>query len=121
MSIQLVVSLDEICSACPNHQFLTDEENPREKKEICEAQEKVFRYDHGVLEACGLTEGEELNFLEFAQKVQKKVIDTGLREKICGDCEWNEICSEKAVDGKIKIFYVDFSKRYLKFHIDFIK
>ena len=43
--------LDEICSACPNHQFLTDEENPREKKEICEAQEKVFRYDHGVLEA----------------------------------------------------------------------
>ena len=41
-------------------------------------------------------EGEELNFLEFAQKVQKKVIDTGLREKICGDCEWNEICSEKS-------------------------
>ncbi len=69
---------------------------PGEKKEICEAQEKVFRYDHGVLEACGLTEGEELNFLEFAQKVQKKVIDTGLREKICGDCEWNEICSEKS-------------------------
>ena len=34
--------------------------------------------------------------LEFAQKVQKKVIDTGLREKICGDCEWNEICSEKS-------------------------
>ena len=67
-----------------------------ETKEICEAQEKVFRYDHGVLEACGLTEGEELNFLEFAQKVQKKVIDTGLREKICGDCEWNEICSEKS-------------------------
>ena len=91
VSIQLVVSLDEICSACPNHQFLTDEENPGEKKEICEA-----RYDHGVLEACGLTEGEELNFLEFAQKVQKKVIDTGLREKICGDCEWNEICSEKS-------------------------
>ena len=56
VSIRLVVSLDEICSACPNHQFLTDEENPGEKKEI----------------------------------------DTGLREKICGDCEWNEICSEKS-------------------------
>lgn len=70
--IRLVVSLDEICSACPNHQFLTDEENSGETKEICEAQEKVFRYDHGVLEACGLTEGEELNFLEFAQKVQKR-------------------------------------------------
>lgn len=40
VSIQLVVSLDEICSACPNHQFLTDEENPREKKEICEARKK---------------------------------------------------------------------------------
>ena len=110
--IRLVVSLDEICSACPNHQFLTDEENPGEKKEICEAQEKVFRYDHGVLEACGLTEGEELNFLEFAQKVQKKVIDTvsGMKSAV-----------RKADDGKIKIFYVDFSKRYLKFHIDFIK
>ena len=48
VSIQLVVSLDEICSACPNHQFLTDEENPGEKKEICEAQEKVFRYAGGL-------------------------------------------------------------------------
>ena len=43
--IRLVVSLDEICSACPNHQFLTDEENSGETKEICEAQEKVFRYE----------------------------------------------------------------------------
>ena len=30
--IRLVVSLDEICSACPNHQFLIDEENSGEKK-----------------------------------------------------------------------------------------
>ena len=65
------------------------------EKEICEAQEKVYRYDHGVLDACGLAEGEELNFLEFTRKVQEKVIDTGLRAKICGDCQWNNICSEK--------------------------
>ena len=91
--IRLVVSLDEICSACPNHQVTVEASG--EEKEICEAQEKVYRYDHGVLDACGLAEGEEMNFLEFTRKVQEKVIDTGLREKICGDCQWNSICSEK--------------------------
>lgn len=93
VSIRLVVSLDEICSACPNRQVTVEASGV--EKEICEAQEKVYRYDHGVLDACGLAEGEELNFLEFTRKVQEKVIDTGLRAKICGDCQWNNICSEK--------------------------
>lgn len=93
VSIRLVVSLDEICSACPNRQVTVEASGA--EKEICEAQEKVYRYDHGVLDACGLAEGEELNFLEFTRKVQEKVIDTGLRAKICGDCQWNSICSEK--------------------------
>ena len=93
VSIRLVVSLDEICSACPNRQVTVEASGV--EKEICEAQEKVYRYDHGVLDACGLAEGEELNFLEFTRKVQEKVIDTGLRAKICGDCQWHNICSEK--------------------------
>ena len=62
VSIRLVVSLDEICSACPNRQVTVEASGA--EKEICEAQEKVYRYDHGVLDACGLAEGEELNFLE---------------------------------------------------------
>ena len=74
VSIRLVVSLDEICSACPNRQVTVEASGV--EKEICEAQEKVYRYDHGVLDACGLAEGEELNFLEFTRKVQEKVIDT---------------------------------------------
>ena len=68
VSIRLVVSLDEICSACPNRQVTVEASGV--EKEICEAQEKVYRYDHGVLDACGLAEGEELNFLEFTRKVQ---------------------------------------------------
>ena len=90
--IRLVVKLDEICSACPNHQIVQDSENPEKQTEICEAEEKVFRYDHGVLDACGLSDGQELSFLEFTQKVQEKVIAAGLREKICGDCQWRDIC-----------------------------
>ena len=50
VSIRLVVSLDEICSACPNRQVTVEASGA--EKEICEAQEKVYRYDHGVLDAC---------------------------------------------------------------------
>ena len=71
----LTVKTDEICSACPNN-----------SQGICEAAEKVKRYDNAVLAECGLKEGQKLAFPEFTEAVQKKIIETGKRTKICGDC-----------------------------------
>ena len=50
----LTVKTDEICSACPNN-----------SQGICEAAEKVKRYDNAVLAECGLKEGQKLAFPEF--------------------------------------------------------
>ena len=80
----LTVKTDEICSACPNN-----------SQGICEAAEKVKRYDDAVLAECGLKEGQELAFLEFTEAVQKKIIQNGKRLEICGDCQWNRICLEQ--------------------------
>lgn len=46
--IRLVVSLDEICSACPNYQFLTDEENSGEKRKSVKRRKKCS----GMIMAC---------------------------------------------------------------------
>lgn len=82
--IRLVVQTDEICSACPNSQAGS-----------CLTAEKVAQYDRAVLEACGLEEGQEMTFPEFASAVQEKVISTGKRPEICGSCQWDEICREQ--------------------------
>lgn len=89
VTVRLTVSTDEICAACPHN-----------AEGSCEAGEKVKAYDRGVLEACGFAEGMEMSFREFAGKVQEKVIDTGIRSKICGDCQWDRIC--KAAPSKWK-------------------
>ena len=55
----------------------------------------VKKYDNAVLAECGLKEGQKLAFPEFTEAVQKKIIETGKRTKICGDCQWNRICQEQ--------------------------
>lgn len=84
VQVQLVVSGDEICSACPNDR----------NGECCD-KKLVEAYDRAVLEYCEWEEGTILYFKEFAEKVQKNVIDAGYRDKICGNCQWNDICSRK--------------------------
>lgn len=82
--VRLAVRTDEICSACPNS-----------REGSCLTPEKVEQYDKAVLEACGLEEGQEMDFLEFAARVQERVIASGRRLEICGDCQWNGICREQ--------------------------
>ena len=79
--VQLVMKTDEICSACPNN-----------CEGVCEAAEKVKRYDTAVLANCEVKEGQTLAFSEFTALVQQNIISTGKREEICGDCQWNRIC-----------------------------
>ncbi|MDO4648244.1 MAG: DUF1284 domain-containing protein [Eubacteriales bacterium] len=82
--VQLTVQTDVICKACPN----------RVGKD-CEAGEKVERYDRKVLEFLDLPEHAKLTFREFTKLVEEHIIQKKLRESICGDCQWNYICSEK--------------------------
>ena len=79
--VHLAVDTDIICSKCPNN---IDGD--------CEKPDLVARYDSEVLRHCGLSAGEELQFKEFYALVQENILEPGLREEICGDCQWNEIC-----------------------------
>lgn len=73
---------DEICSHCPNNEFGT-----------CKTAEKVDRYDRAVLDRCGLMPGQHLTWKQFSDLVEKHVLSAGQRAQICGDCQWNELCS----------------------------
>ena len=86
MDVQLHVGTDEICSACPNNQ-----------NGQCTDAALVEKYDNAVLEACGLSNGEQISFADFTEKVQENLLANGKRTEICGGCKWNGICeSEKS-------------------------
>ncbi len=84
--VKLRVSTDIVCANCPNNE-----------SGCCTSQEKVVRYDNEVLRLCEIKEGEELSYADFLQRVKERIIDTGLRKKVCGDCSWDYICREKSV------------------------
>lgn len=79
--ITLVGETDEICSACPHN-----------KEGVCEAAEKVDAYDNGVLQYGGLQTGQTLSFHEFEETVEEKILRAGNGRKICGNCQWKDIC-----------------------------
>ena len=82
-SVRLTRSADAVCAHCPNN-----------LGGICKSTEKVARYDAAVLDACGLKDGDALPYADFAAKVKERILDAGLRQSICGDCEWDAICSK---------------------------
>ena len=78
-NIVLLDSPDDICIACPNRfteSFL----------------EKASRYDREVLERCGLTVGMEMPYRDFSRQVMETILRPGLREEVCGDCQWSGLC-----------------------------
>ena len=82
--IRLQVGTDTVCENCPNN-----------KNGRCSSRDKVIGYDREVLETCEITEGEELTYEQFKHLVKEKIIDAGIRRKICGDCSWDNICRGK--------------------------
>lgn len=79
--VRLAAGVDEICSACPHN-----------CGGVCESP-TVDSHDRAVLQACGLPKDQQLPFGEFTSLVQEKIIAKGLREEICGDCQWSSICA----------------------------
>ena len=82
--IRLHVDTDEICSACPNNE-----------KGCCSSFSLVEAYDNAVLDLCGLENGQIMEFDDFTDIVQKKILASGKRKEICGNCQWNSICESQ--------------------------
>lgn len=75
---------DGVCAKCPN---MIDG--------VCKTCDKVDRYDREVLKAIEVADGETAKYTELQKKVREKIIYSGKRESICGDCEWSELCKIK--------------------------
>lgn len=82
--VQAVPWTDEICAACPNNE-----------NGVCRSAEKVDRYDREVLARCGLAPGTQLRWSAFSGLVETRILAAGLRESICGSCQWNELCAKQ--------------------------
>ena len=82
--IRLTVDTDSVCSACPNN-----------VGGVCEKPELVASYDRAVLSLCGLQDGQTLPFGRFTTLVQQRILTPGHRAAICGNCQWNDICSKQ--------------------------
>ncbi|WP_409968780.1 DUF1284 domain-containing protein [Bengtsoniella intestinalis] len=82
--IKLVTGGDSICSTCPNG--LADGK--------CTCDDKVLRYDEGVLALCDLSYSQTLSWVDFSQKIHTEILAKHLRQQVCGDCQWNHLCQE---------------------------
>lgn len=80
--VVLIKNEDIICAACPHN-----------AGSGCRAAEKAARYDREVLRRCGLMAGTVISFQDFTHAVKRRILETGQRKAICGDCEWNAVCS----------------------------
>lgn len=72
---------DIICGKCPNN-----------KQGVCETESKVIGYDRQVLAYCGLSAGTVLPYADFKKAVYENILIPNRREKICGNCQWSELC-----------------------------
>ena len=74
-------STDIICSKCPNNKFGK-----------CTSEKQVNEYDKEVLRRCNLSDGDIILYNEFKELVYKNILIPEKRQKICGNCKWNELC-----------------------------
>ena len=79
--VELTENTDQICKSCPNNQSGS-----------CKTAEKVKKYDEAVLKTCNLQPGTQIHWKELEQLVEERILTTGKRKEICGDCQWSEIC-----------------------------
>lgn len=88
----LLDEVDDVCMGCPNNQ-----------KGECTSAGKVQDYDRQVLEYCHLAPGMRIQWKDFEKRVRENILDKGRRERICGNCEWNEICKNSSLQPTERI------------------
>lgn len=79
--VQLVFSTDDLCSDCPN----------KLGENLCETQEKVFRFDRKTVEYFNLEEKEYV-YQEIVEEIDKNITEEMLAD-ICKGCSWYPISS----------------------------
>lgn len=84
-TICISTQTDIICCKCPNN-----------KQGLCETESKVIEYDRQVLKYCGLSESMIMPYADFKRAVYENILTSNKREKICGNCQWNELCNFNA-------------------------
>lgn len=84
----LLAETDDVCACCPGNRDGKCTENG-----TGQVSGKAEYYDRQVLALCGLKEGTKMRWKEFAASVDSHILAPGKREEICGDCQWNSLCS----------------------------
>ncbi|MDE6776978.1 MAG: DUF1284 domain-containing protein [Oscillospiraceae bacterium] len=84
--IKLVLETDYICACCPH-----------QKNQLCDSDCKVQRYDRAVLKACNLQENQVLNWSEFCETLNKKILSSKPISEICVNCQWLAICKTNQI------------------------
>ena len=88
--ITVIKGCDDICSHCPN---MTDN--------TCTHNDKVSNLDRKVLENMADGSGNELTWKDAFKTVYDNILDTDMFDRICGECEWYELC-KKIREERIK-------------------
>lgn len=80
--ITITDETDMICGSCPHN-----------SGGVCISDEKVADFDKAVLDACGLRFHDNIRWKIFKELVSQNIIIPGKRTLICGDCQWNDLCT----------------------------
>ncbi len=90
-TVTLVAGTDSVCRTCPN----------RVGEQGCLSDDKVLGYDQAVLQLCGVQLGDTLPWNDFFQRVEEHILSKNLRQSVCGNCQWTELCHERGATHAI--------------------
>ncbi len=79
--VTLVPVCDDVCGYCPNN-----------CGGRCRSHDKVERMDREVMSALDLRFGERVDWRNFAELARSEILLTPGFDRICGRCEWYELC-----------------------------
>ena len=79
--VTVIADCDNICSKCPNLIFGK-----------CITSRKVSKYDNNTLKSLDIESGTTMKYSEYSKLIEDKIINSGIRGKICSDCRWNDLC-----------------------------
>ena len=88
--IRLVFGSDSLCAHCPHHTA----------DDLCEAQEKVSRFDRKTVEYFGLHEGEYV-YQDLIRAIDTQMTPAML-EDICRGCAWYPVSACKRISAEMK-------------------
>lgn len=78
--VEIVFTTDCLCGTCPS----------KMSEGVCKSDDKVLRFDKGVIDALGLDEGI-YSYQDLITKLDEYLasgVEDEQLKKICGDCEW---------------------------------